>query len=95
MRDIRISRVMNGFMVKVGCQTLVFQTQSELLRELDQYLAKPEETEKRFVTQFGLAGGELPVGQSSECNYEPPTVPPPIPWTVERGAHGVGAQRGY
>ncbi len=74
MRDVKISRVMNGFVVKVGCQILVFQSQSELMRELDKYLANPDETEKRFVGEFGLQGSEVAVANQA-YDAAPPNYP--------------------
>jgi len=48
IRPIQIKVVMNGYIVMVGCQALVFQSRAELLRELDAYLSEPEKTEQRF-----------------------------------------------
>jgi len=49
IRDIRISAVLNGFEVKVGCQTLVFTDVTEMLKEIRRYLKKPEEVEKEYL----------------------------------------------
>lgn len=48
IRQITINPCLNGFIVNVGCQTVVFESRSQLLRELDNYLAKPQEVEKRY-----------------------------------------------
>lgn len=48
IREIKIKAVLNGYVANVGCQTLVFGTRAELIKELDGYLEKPEETEKRY-----------------------------------------------
>lgn len=61
MRDVTISAVMNGFVVKVGCQTLVFQKQREMLETLDRYLTNPENVERQFVEQYGLKNSLAPV----------------------------------
>jgi hypothetical protein len=58
MRNVTITAVMNGFTVQVGCQTLVFNTREELLRELDAYLADPKETERRYRQRFRVQGSE-------------------------------------
>ncbi len=60
MRDVTISKVMNGYVVKVGCQTLVYETQGSLLGALGEYLANPEETEKRFTAKYGYATAMTP-----------------------------------
>jgi hypothetical protein len=78
MRDVTISKVMNGFIVKVGCQTLVFQEQTAMIVELNNYLTNPEETEKRFVEKFGYAGGQ-PLG-GADVN------PAPTPYYGEQTA---------
>lgn len=59
MRDLKISAVLNGYIVKAGCQTLVFQSARELLRELEAYLNNPAEVEKRFVATapYGMQPG--------------------------------------
>lgn len=54
IRDIRITAVANGFIVNVGCQSIVFTghspkaCSSELCFELDRYLTDPEGTEARW-----------------------------------------------
>lgn len=48
IRDIHISAVMNGWLVKIGCQTLVFESTGDLLNELSQYLREPEATEAKY-----------------------------------------------
>ena len=48
-RKIQIAPVMNGYLVTVGCQTLVFNTPKDLLKELERYLEKPVELEKEYA----------------------------------------------
>ena len=45
MRDIHIKKAMNGFIVTVGCQTLVFEGRERLIRELDLYLEHPDKAD--------------------------------------------------
>lgn len=47
--DISIKPALNGWVVKVGCQTIVYVDKPRLLTDLDQYLANPEAKEKEFV----------------------------------------------
>lgn len=49
IRNITISPVLNGFNVKVGCQSLVFTSTSHMLSELDRYLNSPESVEKEYL----------------------------------------------
>lgn len=48
IREIKISAALNGYTAKVGCQTLVFNSRPEMLKELDRYLEKPDEVEKEY-----------------------------------------------
>lgn len=74
---------MNGFIAKVGCQTLVFETVGSLLGSLGAYLNNPEQTEKEYTERFGYQGGEV-VGQAVPNNqYEP--IPVRERLVVERG----------
>jgi len=49
IRDISIHAVLNGFVVQVGCQTIVFNTVESLASNLVLYLNNPSEFEKEFV----------------------------------------------
>lgn len=49
IRPISIEAVLGGFIVRVGCQTVVFRTRAELLNHLDSYLQYPEQVEAKFV----------------------------------------------
>ncbi len=53
MRNVTISKVMNGFIVRVGCQTLVFDTREGLLRELRLYLENPTKIEQEYTAAYG------------------------------------------
>ena len=48
LREIRIKPVLNGWIVKVGCQTVVFRFLPKMLEEIEKYLANPDETEKEY-----------------------------------------------
>ena len=48
IRDITIRTVLNGYIVKVGCQTVVFANQSQMMTQLSRYLAFPDEVEAEF-----------------------------------------------
>lgn len=49
IRDISIHAVLNGFVVQVGCQTIVFNTAESLASNLTLYLNNPDEFEKEFI----------------------------------------------
>ena len=48
MKDIKIYPVLNGFVVKVGCQKIVFTSLAELTKELKRYYGakNPSEIDK-------------------------------------------------
>lgn len=47
-REIIIRPVLNGFVVQVGCQTVVFDSPAKLVEELTNYLQHPKETEENY-----------------------------------------------
>lgn len=54
IRPVQIQQVMNGYLVQVGCQTLVFESQSTLLVELGKYMEQPETIEREYRHKHGL-----------------------------------------
>lgn len=48
-REIIITPVLNGWLCKVGCTSVVFNKRSDLLDELDKYLKDPDGTEKLYL----------------------------------------------
>lgn len=50
-RPITINRVVNGFYLQVGCQSVVFETQEKMLAELDRYFKSPRDVEKEYLTK--------------------------------------------
>ena len=84
MRKINIKRVMNGFVVDVGCQTLVFETADKFIAELKRYLDSPDATEKEYTAQYGLAGCDVAVA--------PPATPyPSTASAIPLGAYGLNS----
>jgi hypothetical protein len=51
IRDVEIHSVVNGFIVTVGCQTVVFSDLDYMLQELKAYILNPEATEVRYRTE--------------------------------------------
>jgi hypothetical protein len=49
IRDINIIPVLNGFIVKCGCQTLVFNSIERVTVVLGEYLKDPQAVEERYV----------------------------------------------
>lgn len=48
IRNLLIKPVLNGFIVEVGCQTVVFKSAAELASAVNEYYADPEVTERRY-----------------------------------------------
>jgi len=49
IRHIEIDACLNGFIVRCGCQTLVYTSVQQATEEIAAYLANPDETEKRIL----------------------------------------------
>jgi hypothetical protein len=49
MKTITISPVLNGFLIKAGCQTVVFTTVEDVCNQLRRYLTDPLLTEKDYL----------------------------------------------
>lgn len=47
-RKITIEAVLNGYIVKVGCQTVVFNDRNVMVCDLESYLANPQAMEKHY-----------------------------------------------
>ena len=48
IRDIKIHAVLNGWIVTVGCQQIVFTESDHLLKQLGRYLINPKVVEKEY-----------------------------------------------
>lgn len=49
IHNITIKPALNGYIVDVGCKTLVFESQDKLVRELDAYLKNPMEVAEHYL----------------------------------------------
>lgn len=48
IRDISIKAVLNGFVVQVGCQTVVFGSVNDMLANISDYVRNPEQVERKY-----------------------------------------------
>ena len=75
-RDVRIETVLNGWVVRVGCQTLVFKELTSLLKDLEAYLTNPEAAETAYQENavnaefFDFVNAEVAVGGRIEQRLE-------------------------
>ena len=51
MRELIIQPVLNGYIVRVGCQTIVFDSREKLIAAFVEYLNKPEEMTARYLKE--------------------------------------------
>lgn len=49
MYDIKIIPALNGYIIKVGCATLVAEKKETMLAEISRYLDNPETVEKQYM----------------------------------------------
>jgi hypothetical protein len=48
IREAHIKAVLNGYIVTIGCQTVVFPSPAALASAICEYYTEPTETEKRY-----------------------------------------------
>ena len=52
MREVKIKKALNGFIVRVGCKTLVFEKKEKMLGDLGLYIDDPSGTEKAYLKAY-------------------------------------------
>jgi hypothetical protein len=50
-RDIKITPLSSGFLVKVGCQSIAIETNEKLVNVMAKYLDNPNDFEKRWFSK--------------------------------------------
>lgn len=71
MRDVTIKRVLNGYVVNVGCKTLVFTNIEHVCGELRRYSEKPKEIEIEYLSKSGEHPGIPDVPYPEHCSPVP------------------------
>ena len=51
-RSITIAPCLNGYMVQVGCKTLVFESLARMCDEIESYYNDPIAVEKGYLTKY-------------------------------------------
>lgn len=82
MREVTIRKVLNGLVITVGCQTLVFNSTDQFLGALRGYIADPEQTEKQWLEAYKVPA---PPGPIAGAEYPQEAV----------AQQGVGTPLGY
>jgi len=79
MREVTIKPVLNGFVVQVGCQAVVFESKMNLILELSKYLDDPYKIEKRYLEESINAGKLKGLSSINRIGNSAPPMPPPAP----------------
>lgn len=86
---VTITPALNGFQVKVGCQTLVFESVAQLLKELKAYLINPVVVETRYrktaINRRMLTSGEPGALYGVTFTNTAVSAPQPAPATESMG----------
>ena len=84
MRDITIKPALNGYVVRLGCQRIVFTDRAQMLQELNSYLENPNEVENTYLRksinsrQFGfVSNSNTDTRAIPEQDYPEPTTNSP------------------
>ena len=86
MRSFNVRQVINGFIVEVGCMTLVFATFEALKNELTAYHEDSDLIEKKWLGEaekHNIRGGEA-------VEAEMPDAVPPSPGELAQTASPMG-----
>jgi hypothetical protein len=80
-RDIHIRVVSNGFIVEVGCQSVVFQNYQEMLGRMDAYFKDPEVEELKLYENHLSLNHARPNSTRTETEqvYEERPINPTVP----------------
>lgn len=49
IRDISISQLDRGYIVRVGCQSFAIETTAVLIAKLSEYISNPDSTEQKWL----------------------------------------------
>jgi len=63
MEELRISQVSNGWIVKAGCMTFVFDDATKLAVELTRYLQDPMKVREEYIKKFNAINGPALAGE--------------------------------
>ncbi len=71
IRAFEVRPVLNGYIVSIGCQTLVFNDRRNMVNLMDDYLKNPDEIEAAILKNACNAK-HLKPDQPTECDAPPP-----------------------
>ncbi len=75
--QINIEQARNGYVVRVGCWTLVFDSQVRMLAELARYFDNPNQVEREYREKYEPdslkgCGAPIPANLVGGCGCESP-----------------------
>ena len=53
-QEVKIVKVLNGYVLAVGCKRVVFEQKNQMLLELARYFDNPALVEKEYMEKFGI-----------------------------------------
>ena len=61
-RSFSVEPVLNGFVIKIGCQTVVASSAKELVKLVEKYMEAPESTEETMLkNSFSISPEPVPI----------------------------------
>lgn len=85
MRSFQIKPVLNGFIVDVGCSSVVFTSKEDLLENIKQYLETPDKMEKEYRKNglntkhfFPVDGPQYCESPQEDCKVPNPAYKNPV-----------------
>ncbi len=75
MKEVRIEPVLNGWVVRIGCATMVALSKEGMLSEIGRYIDDPKGVEKEYATNAVNQGTYSPDGGAVPQSEPPSQVP--------------------
>jgi len=69
MRTLMIDPVLNGFIVKCGCQKVVFNSLNVMAEEIKKYFKNPEQVEKEYMDNAINRPGQPEIAVAVEATH--------------------------
>jgi len=86
-QELIITPVLNGFIVRAGCQTLVYDSADKIKMDFAEWVNDPQKIEQRYMDQMTKKGGMPPMCIQQPMAPRPPeTCAAPVNAQCEDGA---------
>ena len=90
IRKFTVKPVLNGYIVEIGCQTIVFHSKKRFLKEVEMYLDNPDGRERYWLkhgVNSGVGSGEcreLLLDASGLISTDPEQTPARLSFGIDR-----------